>query len=199
MLVLIETADGRTILVTVKPGDNKMFKRLRAAAKGLQLTRYVVDPEALQAMATVGAATGETAASRPEDVKTIDGIPVVLLDDSVEGTDEEPEPAPEEAAPPGDLEGAAADSAPPTPETPPAPETAPESPEAAPEPPVAPAARAAPEWTPLPPEPTMTEGLQAWDRRTHIERLNETGSGNPAHVPGQGIVHTRDTIGGKPK
>lgn len=47
-------------------------------------------------------------------------------------------------------------------------------------------------WKPLPPEPLMTGGRDAWDSRTHIERINETGSGNPAHIPGQGVVHVRD-------
>jgi hypothetical protein len=45
---------------------------------------------------------------------------------------------------------------------------------------------------------TMTGGPDAWDTtRTHIDRIN--GQGAPAWIPGQGVVHTRDTIGGAPK
>ena len=51
----------------------------------------------------------------------------------------------------------------------------------------------------LPLVATMTMGHESSDRSTHIERLNDTESHNPSDVPGQGVVHTRDTIGGVPR
>lgn len=38
-----------------------------------------------------------------------------------------------------------------------------------------------------PPAATMTAGLEAHDRRTHVERINP--GDNPAHVPGLGAIH----------
>jgi hypothetical protein len=37
---------------------------------------------------------------------------------------------------------------------------------------------------------TTTGGPDAWDTRTHVDRINP--GSNPADIPGQGIVHTRD-------
>ena len=37
----------------------------------------------------------------------------------------------------------------------------------------------------------QTQGHDAWDQRSHIERIN--GSMNPAYVPGSGVVHARKT------